>query len=168
MKHLKNFKLFENKKFKGYEVIDLKYDAPSYKTKPEEQKKFIKNNVEKLQDKAKIYKVYLNLMNALASDNQKMDKKIEGYVITVYNEHTNINSVYCGHFDDKMLGYIHINLTTYGKFDDIKYNKTFGKAVVFKHKKDAEKVKNEIKDIPEYYYMKFKIRKITLSQGYYY
>jgi hypothetical protein len=165
---IKKFKIFEESKFKGFDVIDLKYDAPSYKTKPEEQKEFIVKNISKLENKDKIFKLYLDVMNSLASDGKIHDKKISGYIITAFNNHTKTNNVYYGHFEKERLGYIHVELTPFSDKNDIIWNKTFQKAVVFKKEKDANKIKNTIKKEKQYYNYIFKVEKITLNTGYYF
>lgn len=166
MKNILKYKMFEQLKFKGYEVYDLKYDAPSYVKDPKKQKEIIKNNIDKIDDDSKIYNLYINVMNNLSSDNQNIDKKIKGYIISAFNNHTRIDMAYCGHLDKEWLGYIHIELTPYGDIDDIVWNKTASKAVVFKNKKDAEEVMNKIKKGKQYYFYDFKVKEITLNQGF--
>lgn len=152
--------------FKGYPTLDLNYSKPAYKTDPKEQKEFIKNNIDKLDDKHLIKKLYLEVSNILMANGKTHDKEISGYFISGFNNDTRLDMYYCGHTKKEMLGYKHVELTPYGTISDIKMNSSHFKVVIFKNKSDAEKIKKEISEIDNYSHIDFKVKKITLSTWY--
>jgi hypothetical protein len=165
---LQRFKNIYERKYNGYEVLDIELDKPARLDNIKDQKKFIKNNIDKLDNENSVDKLYLDMLNCLGVEHKKVDEKIDGYIIIGRNNHTNVDMFYRGHTDKKALGYIHIDLYPFGKIEDIIYNKVPGKPFVFKHKDDAKEVKNILSQVEEYYFVDFKVKKITLSRGFFY
>lgn len=155
--------------YKGYEIIDPKYDKPSYKQSKEERLKFIKDNIDKIEQSTIIDKMYKELLNYLNSESKFMDEDVNGYVI-VGKKQDGTKVVYAGDIEKKVLGYKHINFTTYDKENDIIYNRTLHKPVIFKYKRDANKKMNELKKEDELYTniwdIKMKVIEVKLSKYY--
>lgn len=175
--NIKKFKdINENKLTKepiyydGYEILDLEYDKPSFKFEKKDKITFIKNNIEKLNDKNLVDLLYKKLLNFLYTENKLSNKSIIGYVI-VGKKDDGTKVVYCGDFDKNYLGYKHINFTTYNSLGDIIYFRTSQKPIIFKKKSDTLKKLNSIKDEQLYskiWNIKLSIKKVELSKTFSY